>query len=137
MRWRAPCFLNRVTDDLGPILVIIEYTIDPSDSSAFLAMMQDISLERKRDGAYAWHMFEDPIEPEKMVETYLIHSALELKYRQARVTVADEMIEDGAKQFLKAQATTRYLVAPQRGPRSSWRKQIGARAAPSRANRPS
>jgi predicted MFS family arabinose efflux permease len=136
MRWRAPCFLNRVTDDLGPILVIIEYTIDPSDSSAFLAVMQDISLERRRDGAYAWHMFEDPIEPGKMVETYLIHSALELKYRQARVTVADEMIEDGVNQFLKAQATTRYLVAPQRRPRSSWRKRIGARAAPSRARRP-
>ncbi len=136
MRWRAPCFLNRVTDDLGPILVIIEYTIDPSDSSAFLAVMQDISLERRRDGAYAWHMFEDPIEPGKMVETYLIHSALELKYRQARVTVADEMIEDGVNQFLKAQATTRYLVAPQREPRSSWRKRIGARAAPSPARRP-
>jgi predicted MFS family arabinose efflux permease len=60
MRWRAPCFLNRVTDDRGPILAIAEYRIDPKDSSAFLALMQDISLERRRDGAYAWHMFEDP-----------------------------------------------------------------------------
>jgi MFS family permease len=104
MRWRAPCFLNRVANDQGPILAIIEYTIDPSDSSAFLAIMQDISLERRRDGAYAWHMFDDPIEPGKMVETYLIHSALELRYRQARLTMADQMIEDGVNQFLKAPA---------------------------------
>ena len=63
MRWRAPSFANRVADDEGPILAIIEYLIDPSESSAFLAVMQDVSLERKRDGAYAWHMFEDPNEP--------------------------------------------------------------------------
>ena len=75
MRWRAPSFANRVADDEGPILAIIEYLIDPSESSAFLAVMQDISLERKRDGAYAWHMFEDPNEQGKMVETFLIHSA--------------------------------------------------------------
>ena len=62
MRWRAPSFANRVADDEGPILGIIEYLIDPSDSGAFLAVMQDVSLERKRDGAYAWHMFEDPNE---------------------------------------------------------------------------
>jgi predicted MFS family arabinose efflux permease len=119
MRWRAPCFLNRVTDDRGPILAIAEYRIDPKDTSAFLAVMQDISLERRRDGAYAWHMFEDPGEEGKMIETYLIHSALELRYRESRVTKADEMIEDGAAQFLKAPANTRYLIAPKRRPRPS------------------
>ncbi|MGH6798902.1 MAG: MFS transporter, partial [Roseiarcus sp.] len=128
MRWRAPSFLNRVADDQGPILAIAEYRIDPKDSSAFLAVMQDISLERRRDGAYAWHIFEDPDEEGKMIETYLIHSVLELKYRQARVTMADQMMEDQANQFLKAPAETRYLVAPQRRLRP-WRKRIAARAA--------
>jgi MFS family permease len=129
MRWRAPCFLNRVADDRGPILAIAEYRIDPKDSSAFLAVMQDISLERRRDGAYAWHMFEDPDEEGKMIETYLLHSVLELKYRQARVTVADEMMEEQASHFLKAPAETRYLVAPERRPRRSWRRRIAARGA--------
>jgi MFS family permease len=129
MRWRAPSFANRVTDDRGPILAIAEYRIDPKDSSAFLAVMQDISFERRRDGAYAWHMFEDAGEEGKMIETYLIPSVLELKYRQARVTVADEMMEEQASQFLKAPAETRYLVAPQRGPRRSWRRRIAARGA--------
>ena len=127
MRWRAPCFLNRITDDRGPILAIAEYRIDPKDRSAFLAVMQDISLERRRDGAYAWHVFEDPDEEGKMTETYLVHSVLELKYRQARVTVADEMMEERAAQFLKAPATIRYLIAPQRAPRR-WRRRSVARA---------
>ena len=52
MRWRAPSFANRVADDGGPILGIIEYLIDPSERNAFLAVMQDVSLERKRNSAY-------------------------------------------------------------------------------------
>jgi hypothetical protein len=131
MRWRAPCFLNRVADDQGPILAIAEYLIDPSDRAAFLAVMQDIGLERKRDGAYAWHIFEDPEEAGKIIETYLVHSALELKYRQGRVTMADQMMEDQAIQFLKAPSQSRYLVAPPHHVRP-WRRGISPwRSAPS------
>ncbi len=126
MRWRAPAFLHRVADDQGPILAIAEYVIDPSDRAAFLAKMQDIGLERRRDGAYAWQIFEDPEEAGKIIETYLVHSALELKYRQGRVTMADQMMEDHAIQFLKAPSQSRYLVAPQRLP-SPWRRRTGAR----------
>src|SRR3984957_5084090 len=122
MRWRAPSFANRVADDEGPILAIIDYLTDPSESSAFLAVMQDISLERKRDGAYAWHIFEDPNQEGKMVETFLIHSLLELRYREARVTKADELIENRAAQFLKAPAESCFLVAPQRLRRAPWWK---------------
>jgi MFS family permease len=128
MRWRAPCFANRVADDEGPILAVIEYLIDPSETAAFLAVMQDVSLERRRDGAYAWHMFEDPIEPGKMVETFLIHSLLELRYREARVTKADAIIEDRAAQFLKAPKETRYLVGAQRQRRSHWWRRRGVEA---------
>jgi Transmembrane secretion effector len=128
MRWRAPSFLNRVPNDQGPILAIAEYRIDPKDNAAFLAAMRDIGLERRRDGAYAWHIFEDPDEAGKMTETYLVHSALELRYRQTRVTMADQLMEDQAAQFLRAPPLTRYLISPQRHVRH-WRKRIAARAA--------
>jgi MFS family permease len=127
MRWRSPAFLNRVADDQGPILAIAEYMIDPAERVAFLAIMQDISLERRRDGAFAWNIFEDPDEAGKIIETYLVHSALELKYRQARETMADQMMEDHAAQFLKAPPLTRYLIAPPDRVRP-WRKRIHARA---------
>ena len=58
-------------------------------------------------------MFEDPNQEGKMVETFLIHSLLELRYREARVTMADQIIEDRAAKFLKAPAESRFLVAPQ------------------------
>ncbi len=125
MSWRAPSFANRVADDEGPILAITDYLIDHSESSAFLAVMQDISLERKRDRAVRAHMFEDPNQQGKIVETFLIHSLLELRYREARVTKADEIIESRAAQFLKAPAESRYLVALQRRRRSHWWKRRG------------
>jgi MFS family permease len=126
MRWRSPSFAHRVADDEGPILAIIDYLIDPSESSAFLAVMQDIGLERRRDGAYAWHIFEDPNKQGKMVETFLIHSLLELRYREARVTKADEMSENQAAQFLKAPAESRYLVGSQGRSRSHWWNRRGS-----------
>ena len=129
LRWRAPSFLNRAPNDQGPILVITEYRIDPKDTHAFLAVMQDISLERRRDGAYAWHIFEDPDDPGKLIETSLIHSTLELKYRQTRVTKADELMEERAAQFLKTPAETRYLLAPSR-PLRTWRHRLLADASP-------
>ena len=62
-----------------------------------------------------------------MIETYLVHSVLELRYRESRVTKADEMIEDNAAQFLRAPVEIRYLIAPPHGPRRSWRTARNAR----------
>ena len=55
-----------------------------------------------------------------MAGQLLIHSLLELRYREARVTKADAIIEDRAAQFLKAPAESRFLVAPQNRRRSHW-----------------
>ncbi len=114
MHWRAPAFVLPIEDNQGPILMIVEYKIDPRDSAAFLALMQEIGRERRRDGGYAWHVFDDPAEPGRIVETCLIHSMLELRYRQARVTMADRIIEDRANAFLREPRKERYLVAPAR-----------------------
>ena len=119
MRWQAPCFLNRVADDDGPILAIKEYTIDPNDRAAFLAIMQEVGLERRRDGGYAWNVFEDPDEAGKVTETFLIHSALELKYRQTRVTMADQVMFDQVRQLLRAVPETPISHSPEAQPSRS------------------
>src|SRR5208282_2925572 len=89
MHWRKPVFAQRVDDDQGPILVTIEYRIDPEDRAPFLAAMREIGLERKRDGAYAWHVFEDAAEVGRVGENFLLQSLLELRHLRARVTNAD------------------------------------------------
>jgi MFS family permease len=114
MHWRTPVFVHPVEDDEGPILLTIEYRIDPENRAPFLALMHEIGLERKRDGAYAWGVFEDAEVKGRIVETFLIHSMLELKHMRTRVTVADRMVMDQAVAFLTEERKVTFLVAPKR-----------------------
>ena len=114
MHWRSPVFVRRVEDDEGPILVTIEYRVDPEDKAPFLAAMQEIGLERKRDGAFAWNVFEDAAALDRVVETFLIQSMLELKHLRARVTEADRAVEQRAHQYLREPPKVTFLVSPRR-----------------------
>jgi MFS family permease len=114
MHWRSPVFIRRVEDDEGPILVTIEYRIDPKDKAPFLAAMQEIGLERKRDGSFAWNVFEDAAVVDRVVETFLIQSLLELKHLRARVTQADRAVEQRAHQYLLEPPKVTFLVSPTR-----------------------
>ena len=121
MHWQAPTFAQRIEGDRGPVLMIVEYRIDPRDSPAFLALMQEIGHERMRDGAFAWNVFDDPDDPGRIVETCLVHSLLELEYRQSRVTKADQLVENHMQDFLTGPAKPAYLVASKRR-HHRWRK---------------
>ena len=114
MHWRTPVFVHPIEDDQGPILMTVEYQIDPKDTAPFLALVHEIGLERKRDGAYAWGVFEDTRVSGRIIETFLLHSLLELKHLRARVTKADRMIEEQASAFLKEPRKVTFLVAPKR-----------------------
>jgi hypothetical protein len=114
MHWRTPVFVHPIEDDQGPILMTVEYQIDPKDTGPFLALVREIGLERKRDGAYAWGVFEDTRVSGRIIETFLIHSLLELKHLRTRVTKADRMVEEQARAFLKEPRKVTFLVAPKR-----------------------
>ena len=114
MHWRTPVFVHPIEDDQGPILLTVEYMIDPKDIKPFLALIHEIGLERKRDGAYAWGVFEDTQVSGRIVETFLIQSMLELRHLRTRVTMADRMIEEQARAFVKQPVKVTFLVAPKR-----------------------
>ena len=86
MHWSRPVFARRVGDDEGPILVSIDYRVAPENRGKFLAALQEIGDERRRDGAYAWNAFEDTGDLGRVVEVFLIQSLLELRHLRARVT---------------------------------------------------
>jgi len=114
MHWRTPVFVHPIEDDQGPILLTVEYVIDPKDLKPFLGLIHEIGLERKRDGAYAWGVFEDTQVSGRIVETFLIQSLLELRHLRTRVTMADRMIEEQARAFVKQPVKVTFLVAPKR-----------------------
>ena len=76
--------------------------------------MQEIGFERKRDGAFAWNVFEDAGEVGRVVETFLIQSLLELRHLRTRVTKADQLVEAEAHKYLTAPPKVTLLIAPKR-----------------------
>jgi len=130
MHWRDRVFVQKVEDDQGPILVTVDYRIDPENKEAFVAAMQEIGLERKRDGAYAWQIFEDAGVPGRFVETFLIQSLLELRHLRARVTKADRLMEEQAHQYLMEPPKPDFLVAPKRNRERRRKPSLAAPAAP-------
>jgi len=121
LHWRDRAFVLAVDDDQGPVLVTVEYRVEREDRAPFLAIMQEIGQERRRDGAFAWNVFVDAGDVGRIVETFLIQSILELKHLRARVTKADQMVEAEAHKFLKAPPNAEFLIAPKRN-RESRRK---------------
>ena len=129
MHWHAPASVQRLEDDQGPILMIVEYRVDPRNSGAFLDLMHEIGHERMRDGAYAWNIYHDPDDPGRFVETCHLHSLLELKYRAARETKADQLIEEHMGQFLQEAPKEVYLIASKRE-HHAWRRRMRAGTLP-------
>jgi hypothetical protein len=54
----------------------------------FLAALEKLARERRRDGAYSWGVFEDAADHGRMVETFLVESWLEHLRQHERVTSA-------------------------------------------------
>ncbi len=99
MHWPVPVVANELEQDRGPVLVTVEYRIDPKDRQKFLAALAKVGEERRRDGAYAWGVFEDVAEPGRMVETFLVESWLDHLRQHERVTNADRVSQDAVDRF--------------------------------------
>src|ERR1700754_3318385 len=99
MHWPAPVLAIETDADRGPVLVTVEYRIDPRRRDAFLAAIRNLGQERRRDGAYAWDIFEDAAEKGRFLETFMVASWLEHLRQHHRVTNADRVVKDAIREF--------------------------------------
>jgi hypothetical protein len=67
------------------VLVTIEYRVATHNRTAFLNTLAPLGRERKRDGAYAWGVFEDLAQPGVYLETFMLESWLEHLRQHERV----------------------------------------------------
>ena len=112
MHWPAPITVRDVEPDRGPVLVTVEYRIDPRHRDAFLTALERLAQERRRDGAYAWGVFEDAAEEGRFLETFLVDSWLEHLRQHERVTHADRVLEEAVDRFhLDGEPKTTHLIA--------------------------
>ncbi|MGE5522648.1 MAG: MFS transporter [Rhodospirillaceae bacterium] len=111
MHWPAPVMSLPLDKDEGPVLVTVEYRIKAESRNAFLDAIERLGHERRRDGAYAWGIFEDAASPGRMVETFLVESWLEHLRQHKRVTHADRILQDDVRTLLEDAPRITHLVA--------------------------
>lgn len=85
--------------DEGPVLVTVEYRIDPGRSGEFLVTMEVVGRMRRRGGAWRWGLFEDTERPGAWLESFLVESWLDHLRQHERMTVVDRDISRRASAF--------------------------------------
>ncbi|HXF79801.1 MAG TPA: MFS transporter [Usitatibacter sp.] len=80
--------------DEGPVMVTIEYFIDPARSAEFDAVMAETRGSRLRAGAVSWGLFEDLERPGRFVEYFACDTWVDYLRRFDRFTAADERLHE-------------------------------------------
>jgi predicted MFS family arabinose efflux permease len=112
MHWPAPVIDRDIEADRGPVLVTVEYLIRPESRDAFLGALEKLGEERRRDGAYAWGVFEDSAKEGRFLETFLVESWLEHLRQHERVTNADRAVQSEAySHHVEGSPMVRHYVA--------------------------
>ena len=111
MSWPAPIVTGHLQNDQGPVMVTVEYRINPKDREAFLTALERLSHQRRRDGAYAWGIFEDTAERNRFLETFVVESWLEHLRQHERVTNADRMLQDHIHRLVQGTPKITHFIA--------------------------
>lgn len=120
LHWPAPMAVTEIEPDRGPVMVTVEYRIDPKDREAFLAAIAAFGPERRRDGAYAWGIFEDAAEEGRFVETFMVESWVEHLRQHERVTDADRVLQEAVHRFhMESKPSVAHPIAAETSPRQA------------------
>ena len=86
---RAPEPAFAIGADEGPVMVTVEYQIDPVQAAAFSEVMQRTRRARLRQGALSWGLFRDVALPGRYVEYFVDENWLEHQRRLERFSAFD------------------------------------------------
>jgi quinol monooxygenase YgiN len=94
MHWPAPIVAKEVEPDEGPVMVTVEYRIDPAKAKDFAMAMREMRRIRRRDGAISWGLFRDTREPSRFIEYFMTPSWVEHLRQHERITVSDRRLQE-------------------------------------------
>ena len=78
-----------IEPDEGPVMVTVEYRIDPAEAEAFAEVMRETRRARLGQGALSWGLFKDTAAPGRYIEYFVDENWLEHQRRMQRFTAAD------------------------------------------------
>ncbi len=99
MHWPTPVLQKGINVSEGPTLVSIIYLVESQNREAFLNALEKLSHQRRRDGAYAWNVFEDAADEGRYLEIFYVDSWIEHLRQHERVTHADQALQTAVNRF--------------------------------------
>ncbi|MEM7251113.1 MAG: MFS transporter [Pseudomonadota bacterium] len=114
MHWPTPLTHDAVSYDRGPVLITINYQVQPERVPTFLELMADLGEHRRRDGAFYWSVYEDTEAPSHFIEAFSVESWLEHLRQHERVTDEVRVLQNQVLETLMAGESPRvaHYVAP-------------------------
>lgn len=88
-----------VRPEEGPVMVTIEYIIDPAQADDFDEVMEETRRARLRQGALSWGLFRDAAQPGRYIEYFLDENWIEHQRRLERFTAADVGLRERRQTF--------------------------------------
>lgn len=101
--WPTPQVIAEPEPGEGPVLVFVEYLIDPANKKDFLIAMKELFVSRKRTGAYRWGLYNDLADTKKYVESFVLPSWVEHMRQYERITEHEKEIEDKVRSYHSGQ----------------------------------
>jgi len=95
----APTVVIELEPDAGPVMISVDYRIDPIESDAFVRAIHALRAIRLRDGAVRWGLFQDSADEAHYVETFLVESWAEYLRQRERMTMSDREVRDRVYRF--------------------------------------
>ena len=114
--WRMPTIVASAQPDPddGPVLVAIEYHVEPDQAAAFVKAMREFGRVRRRDGASRWGIYRDVEQADRYVETFIVSSWAEHLRQHERLTRADRDVEEHLQRYTRGAPSVRHLIAIRR-----------------------
>lgn len=97
--YQEPVPARQVDVHEGPVMVTIEYLIDPARAAEFQEVMAESRSARLRQGAVSWGMFEDVQQPGRFVEYFACDTWADYLRRFDRFTAADRRLHERRHSF--------------------------------------
>ncbi|MDP1660940.1 MAG: MFS transporter, partial [Phycisphaerales bacterium] len=97
--WPDPVMRRAIGAEEGPVVITVEYIVEPENAEAFRRAMGPVSVTRYRDGAISWVLSQDIEDPRRWLEIFMAESWAEHLRQHDRVTKADQCLQEAARKF--------------------------------------
>jgi quinol monooxygenase YgiN len=105
--WQAPEVAIPLNPDQGPVMVTVEYLIDPARADEFVTVMRESRRAWLRNGLLAWELFRDISDPGRYIEQFVDESWVAYLRRNDRVSASYTALREQKRAFHLGEAPPR------------------------------